>query len=87
MTDENGFEWSAEVYAKKGEAHLNHAETLRKKATSLRDRAMHMITVGKEGDQKFFMELEAEANERKAQELSRIGCDWVERSLELEVGG
>jgi hypothetical protein len=69
MYDRNG-EWSAEVYEKKGQAHLDHAERLRRQAHGKREKARHMTVVGREGDQKAWLELEADALDRKAKELA-----------------
>jgi hypothetical protein len=43
-----------------------------------------MTVVGREGDKKAWLELEADALERKARALSKEGSDWVERSMELD---
>ncbi|MHC4647600.1 MAG: hypothetical protein ACYTBJ_19210 [Planctomycetota bacterium] len=80
----DGQEWSAEVYETKGQAHWDHAERLRKQAHRKREQARHMTVVGREGDKKAWLELEADALERKARALSKEGSDWVERSMELD---
>jgi hypothetical protein len=71
MRHKDGREWSGAEYDKKADAHFAHAGTLRKQAEKLR-------AAGNDES--------ADAIERKARDLRRTACDWLERSLELTSG-